>query len=309
MQAVKLVHTKEMDREEWLKNRKRGIGGSDAAAVAGVSKYSSPLVVYMEKRGLYNKVVDNEAANWGNIMEPIIRKEFVKRINAERDEKQQPHLKVSQCNYLLQHPKHEFMLANIDGLIKCPVLGNGILEIKTASEYLKEDWAGEDIPNAYYIQVQHYLAVTGLKYAMVAVLIGGNKFKHYYIPRDEETIESLIAIEFDFWNNHILAKVPPVASQSDAETEMMKIMYPGSYDEPVIELPIEFRRIVEKHEEYKEQEKRIKEWIKDCRNKIAFGLKEQAQAFAGPHQITFKANKNGVKSLKIKLNKREVEAV
>jgi putative phage-type endonuclease len=305
LKAIKLIYTKGMSREEWLKHRKKGLGGSEVAAVAGVSKYASALTVYMDKRGLYTKTVDNDAAEWGNIMEPVLRKEFVKRINKERDEKGEPHLKVSQCNYLLQHPEHEFMLANIDGLIKCPILGNGILEIKTASEYLKDDWAGEDIPNAYYIQIMHYLAVTGLDFAYCAVLIGGNKFRYYYIPRDEETINTLIAIEHNFWINHVQAKIPPVASGNDAETEMMKIMYPGSYDEPVIELPIEFKLIVETHEHYKTIEKEVKEQIKECRNKIAFELKEQAQAFAGPHQVTFKANKNGVKSLKIKLNKRE----
>jgi putative phage-type endonuclease len=305
LKAIKLIYTKGMSREEWLKHRKNGLGGSEVAAVAGVSKYASALTVYMDKRGLYTKTVDNDAATWGNIMEPILRKEFVKRINEEREAENKPHLKVSQCNYLLQHPEYEFMLANIDGLIKCPILGNGILEIKTASEYLKDDWAGEDIPNAYYIQIMHYLAVTALDFAYCAVLIGGNKFRYYYIPRDEETINTLIEIEKNFWINHVQAKIPPVATGNDAETEMMKIMYPGSYDEPVIELPSDFVEIVEKHEELKVLESDLKEKKNELRNLIAFELKEQAQAWAGPHQVTFKANKKGVKSLKIKLNKRE----
>jgi putative phage-type endonuclease len=306
MQAVKLVHTKNMVKDEWLNHRKNGLGGSDAAAVAGVSKYSSPLVVYMEKRGLYSKTVDNDAAYFGNLYEPVIRKEFVKRINAGREPEQ--YIKVTRCNYLLQHPEYEFMLANVDGIINCPINGKGILEIKTASEYLKDDWAGDDIPNAYYLQVMHYLAVTGLEFAFVVVVIGGNKYKHYFLKRDEDTINSLIAIEYDFWHNHVMSAVPPVAAGGDAEYDMMKVMYPKSYDEPVIELPIGFKDVVEEYEGLKSDEKEIKAALSEAKNRIAFAMQEHGQAFAGPHQINFKANKNGVKSLKIKLNKREVTA-
>lgn len=305
-----ICNTANMPREIWLEARKGGIGGSDAAAIAGVSKYASPLTVYMEKRGIYKRPQSNalaEAANWGNIMEPILRNEFKKRINEERAAQGLPALWVQQRNAIFAHDEFEFMRTNLDGQIFGHELGAGILEIKTASEYLKDDWEGDDVPNQYYLQVQHNIKVMEAQYAYLVVLIGGNKYKHYFIPRDETTINSLVAIEHNFWHNHLQAAIPPVATGNDSETEMMRIMYPKSYDEPVIELPIEFVFIAEQHELFKEQEKEIKEKIKEARNKITFELKEQANAWAGPHQVSFKANKNGVKSLKIKLNKRETK--
>jgi putative phage-type endonuclease len=303
-----IASTKDMAREQWLELRQAGIGGSDAAAVAGVSKYASPLTLYMEKRGTYKRPQTDtlaEAANWGNIMEPVLRAEFKKRINEERAEKGLKPIWVQQRHAIFAHDEFDFMRTNLDGQIFGHEAGTGILEIKTASEYLKEDWEGEDVPNQYYIQVQHNIKVMEADYAYLAVLIGGNKYKHYFIERDDETINYLVGIEHNFWHNHVEAKIPPVTSGNDAEAEMMKIMYPNSYDEPVIELPIEFKEVVERHEDLKEQEKEIKAAIKEARNNLTFELKEQAIAWAGPHQVTFKANKNGVKSLKIKLNKRE----
>ena len=303
-----VAYTKGMPEKEWLDLRRGGIGGSEAAAVAGVSPYASPLVVYMDKRGMYQREVGQhvkEAAEWGHIMEPVIRNEFKKRINEERAAEGKKPLWVQQRHAIFAHDEFDFMRTNLDGQIFGHELGTGILEIKTASEYLKDDWAGDDVPNNYYIQVQHNIKVMEADFAYLARLVGGNKYKHYFIPRDEETINSLVDIEQNFWHNHVLTKIPPVTSGNDAESEMLKIMYPNSYDEPIIELPSEFISLAETYEDLKQQEKDVKAALKGAKNKIAFELKDNAIAWAGPHQITLKANKNGVKSLKIKLDKRE----
>jgi len=302
--AIKLVHTKDMDHAEWLENRKRGLGGSDASAVAGVNKYTSPVVLYMEKKGLYTKVVDNDAAYFGNVMEPILKKEFIKRINAEREEQGRPPLKVMACNYLLQHPDYDFMLANIDGEIRCPELGKGILEIKTASEYLKEDWQGDDIPNAYYLQVMHYLAVTGYAFAYVVVLIGGNKYKHYFIERDEETINSLIAIEYDFWHNNFLAGIPPEMDGSDSTKEMLTAMNPNSVnrDDIVLNLPDSLIEHVETVDVVKELIAILEEQKAKHENEIKATMGDTGIAWAGPHKVSWKTDSRGVRSFRLTVN-------
>ena len=69
--------TQDISREEWLKLRKKGIGGSDAAAVAGLNKWKSPIQVYMEKLDEAPEVVRNEESMyWGNVMEDIVAHEF-----------------------------------------------------------------------------------------------------------------------------------------------------------------------------------------------------------------------------------------
>lgn len=305
-----VANTKDMPHEEWLALRKHGIGGSDAAKVLGVSKYGSQLTAYMEKKGMYTPKVSEateEAARWGTIMEPVLRDEFRKRINEERAEQGLPPVRVEERHFLYAHEQFDFMRTNLDGVVLDHENGSGILEIKTASEYLKEEWEGEDIPNQYMIQVQHNIKVVEADFAYVVALIGGNKYKHYYIERDDELISHIVQGEHYFWNNHFLANIPPTASDSDAETEMMKILYPRSYDDPVLELPLEFKELAERYEDYKEQQKTLKKLETDAKNKLMAAMQESGIAFAGPHQITWRANKNGVKSFRVKLNKREAQ--
>lgn len=92
------------------------------------------------------------------------------------------------------------MFANLDGIAIDPEQKKGfIFEAKTASSYNSHEWE-LDIPEGYVLQVQHYMAVTGFTGAYVAVLIGGNEFKYYFIERDDELISMLIKLERQCWN-------------------------------------------------------------------------------------------------------------
>src|SRR5690606_24085021 len=120
--AKVLVPTRGMDREEWLQARRRGIGGSDAAVIAGVDPFRSPIRLWMEKRGEIQEEPAGEAAEWGLLLEPVIAAEFERRTGK----------RVRRRNAILQHPEHEWMLANIDREI---VGEDAILEIKTTSAW------------------------------------------------------------------------------------------------------------------------------------------------------------------------------
>ena len=77
MNANILVETEGLSREEWLKWRKRGIGGSDVSCLLGINKWKSEIELWLEKSNQTNEqLVENEAMIWGTIMEPVIRKYF-----------------------------------------------------------------------------------------------------------------------------------------------------------------------------------------------------------------------------------------
>lgn len=92
-----------------------------------------------------------------------------------------------------------------------------MVEFKTSS---KSDGWGEpgtdEIPDYYMTQVQHYLAVTGVKTADVAVLIGGNDFRIYTIEADEELQALLIERESEFWALVESRTPPDLTSTKDA---------------------------------------------------------------------------------------------
>jgi putative phage-type endonuclease len=252
-----LVSTENLSKEDWLKFRNNGIGGSDAAVVCGISKYKSPFELWMEKTGKTEPKESGEAAYWGTILEPIIRDEFEKRSGYE----------VCIESSILQHPYYPFMLANVDGIVINADYPKGCLfEAKTASAYLTDDWE-EGIPEAYFLQVQHYLAVTNFAGAYVAVLIGGNHFKWKFIPRDEELITMLIKIESKFWE-HVTTNTPPPIDGSDSSSEFLGRLYSLSEKNTKIELPDKAADLIAQFEEAQEAEKAIVLKKNEASNKL-----------------------------------------
>ncbi|OPX04931.1 YqaJ viral recombinase family protein [Geobacillus sp. LEMMY01] len=291
MEAVILANTNEMSHEEWLQARRKGIGGSDAAAIAGLNKWKSPVAVYLEKIGQApEENVNSEAAYWGTILEDIVAQEFSRRTG----------LKVRRRNAILRHPEYPFMIANVDRLIVGRKEG---LECKTASEHLKDEWKNDEVPAQYLIQCQHYMAITGFDSWWVAVLIGGNKFIYKKIERDEEIIQYLIEIELNFWNNHVLKKNPPMFDGSDASSELLKALYPTAKFDEEIELPPDASDLIAKYEQAKQEEAEAAERRKEAENQLKAMLGDYERAFAGDRVVTWKnivSHRVDVKLLKAK---------
>lgn len=278
MQAQSLIQTVDMSREQWLEARRKGIGGSDVSAIAGLNKWKSPVAVYLDKVG-QSPIEDTagEAAYWGNVMEDIVAQEFSIRTG----------LKVRRRNAILKHPEYQFMLANVDRLIIGKPEG---LECKTASEYLKGEWEDEEIPAAYLLQIQHYMAVTGYKAWHIAVLVGGNKFIHKKVERDEELISYLIQIEKDFWEHHVLKEIPPAFDGSDASVDLLKALYPESEPESEINLPKDAETLLEALEVIKSDIKESESKKKEYENQIKALMGVNEKAYAGTRKITWKSN-------------------
>lgn len=276
MRAESLMATTDMSREEWLEARRKGIGGSDVSAIAGLNKWKSPIGVYLDKTGQSpDEDSAGEAAYWGNVMEDVVAQEFVIRTG----------MRVRKRNAIIKHPEHEFMLANVDRLIVGKKEG---LECKTASEYLKGDWEDEEIPAAYLLQCQHYMAVTGYQAWHIAVLIGGNKFIHKKIERDEELIEDLIGIEKDFWFNHVLAEVPPMFDGSDASSELLKALYPQAEPLSEINLSNDVEQMLDAMDQLAEDIKTAEKQKKEYENQIKNILGENEKGVTLKRIVTWK---------------------
>ncbi|MFM0488314.1 YqaJ viral recombinase family nuclease [Paraburkholderia graminis] len=219
--ALRLVETKDMPRENWLAVRKSGIGGSDAAAAAGLNPYMSPLELWLVKTGRDANLPKPDADDttdpvyWGTLLEPIVAASYTKQTGK----------RVRRVNAVLRHPTIPFMLANIDR----EVIGAAdvqILECKTAGEFGARLWR-EGIPEYVQIQVQHQLAVTGKNAAHVAVLICGQKLEVHRIERDDELIARLIPLEAAFWR-YVETDTPPPADGSESADRALRCLYPGS---------------------------------------------------------------------------------
>ncbi len=192
----KLVSTLTLPREEWLRYRKQGIGGSDAGAICGFNPYRSAMQVYYDKTSDEIEDTDNEAMRQGREMEEYVARRFTEETGK----------KVRRANAMFYDEKNPFMLADVDRMV---VGENAGLECKTASPFMAEYWSGDKIPLSYQMQCYHYMSVCNADAWYVAVLIYGREFKVYKLERDEEIIANLIQLEKNFWENHVLKRVLP----------------------------------------------------------------------------------------------------
>lgn len=287
MNAIKVVSTKDMPRDKWLEWRKKGIGGSEASSVAGLNPWSSPLKVWMDKLDeLKEESIDNERMRVGRDLEDYVAKRFEEATGK----------KVRRENFLLQHPEHSFMFANLDRVVTGE---NAFLECKTTSSYGKQEWE-KGIPLHYELQCLHYMAVGGFDYCYIACLIGNEKFIWHRIERDEETINNLIQIEKEFWEEHILKQIPPDPDGSDDCSEMIKKKYNVSIPES-IELASEYLDKINRRDELEALMKSMEKEKKQIDQEIQFEMKEFERAAVGERVITWKAqNRTGVDTTKLK---------
>lgn len=185
---------------EQLQQRKHGIGGSDAAAILGLNRYKSPLDVYQDKLGLIEDRPQNESMYFGHLLEPLIANEYEKRCG-----------KICEIDEVMKHHQvYPWMLANIDRKIKDE---KALLECKATSS--SEGWGEpgtDEIPTEYLFQCAHYAAVCDVERVDIAVLIRLSEFRVYTYHRNSNLEKRLIEREEEFWENHIMAQVPPIPS-------------------------------------------------------------------------------------------------
>jgi putative phage-type endonuclease len=211
--AQVLAKTLDMSRSEWLQHRRKGIGGSDAAAIVGLDRYRSPFDVYADKLGLRPEIPDNEAMRQGRDLEQYVAERFMEATGK----------KVRRRNAILQHPEHTFMTANIDRWV---VGENAGLECKTTSVLNRAKFSQGEYPPNYYVQCMHYMAVTGAERWYLGVLVLNKAFHVFTIERDENEIAALIEAEKHFWTNHIMKQIPPAPDGSESTSEIIKQLFP-----------------------------------------------------------------------------------
>ena len=229
-----LVGTEGLPREQWLEYRRKGIGGSDAAAVLGISPFRTGRDLYYDK---LNIVTADDAENWvqlevGTLLEPLVAKIFAHKTG----------YKIYRRPFMFQHPLYPWMLADLDYMVELPDGTTAILEIKTTNYNAKDNWwyNGEEIVPIYYeSQGRHYMAVMNIDRVYFCCLYGNSEDEAIIrrIDRDMAYEEELIALERDFWENHVLTKTPPPYVEADGDLileSLRRKLGPADKDAPPV---------------------------------------------------------------------------
>lgn len=274
MKLNRMVSTIDIPHEQWLKYRQGGIGGSDAGAICGLNPWSTAVTVYMDKIGQIEEIVDNEAMRQGRDFEQYVADRFTEYTGK----------KVRRENAILTNPDYPFMFANVDRLVVGEDAG---LECKTANAYGADKWADGKVPEHYELQCHHYMAVTGAKAWYIACVILGKGFVVQKIERDEDVIRDLVAIEKEFWEEHVKKEIPPDPDGSKAADQIISKYYSTAEEGKSIEL-YGFSEKLNRRAELNELIDKLETEKKQIEQEIKVEMADAETATTNDYKITWK---------------------
>lgn len=261
--------------EEWLELRKGFIGGSDAGAVMGMNPYSSPFAVWAEKTGKVEGFAGNLTTKVGAYLEDLVAQLFTEETGK----------KVRRKNKMMVNTDYPWACADVDRMV---VGEKALLEIKTTNSFpaMKKIRGGE-YPEQWYCQMTHYLAVTGLEKAYLAVLVNCRDLRIFELERDEDEIRTLMDAERAFWEK-VTQDVPPEADGSEATTEALVKVYPESNEDTVLLINGD---LLEQRARLLTAKKALETDIDEINNKIKSEMGTAERGLALGYTVTWKSQK------------------
>lgn len=275
MDAIALIeHPSE---EEFRAVRKTLITGTDIGVILGLSPFSTRYELALEKRDKVPPKEENEAMWLGKVSEPNILAAFARKMG------RQP--KPNRTIFV--NAERQWMGATPDAFLSDPEEG---LEAKLVGLGGARDWGEpgtEEVPATYWVQVQWYMAVTGLeKWWLVAQI--GTKTQNHPILRDDAMIGRMIEAAEEFRSRFILSDELPEPTGDDLET--LAKQFPVSTEGIVEETP-EIRGLVQALAEAKAKEAAVKAAVADARAKIEAVLGEKEKIKGSDFTISWKSSK------------------
>ena len=268
--------------EEWKKCRTLGIGGSDAAAVCGISQWKTSRDLYEEK--VHKRVAEQEDDGWvakeiGKRLEELVVQIYMKKSNT------QPYA----VRKMFRHPLYPFMLADCDFF----VMLDGkiyVIECKTSFSYNLNGWEGGNIPPHYALQGRHYMAVTNVDGVIFLCLHGNNESSLMIrrLERDLEQEEDLIKQEAYFWNQCVAFHRPPrYTEKADLVLKSIDDRY-RVQEGKVIQLPTSYTANVSAYLKLKEQKAKLKRQMDQVNEQMKLAYAPVKEAMRGASMAVLK---------------------
>lgn len=275
--------------------RRAGIGSSDVAAILGMSRFQTDFDVYLSKVEGF----EPEPLPWqemGELLEPVAIELYRRKTGASVT-----------LPGTVRHPSRPILLDTADAVAHLPDGTKRPLEAK-AIGFLGPEWGDDgtdDVEPAYILQCQHHMLVLRehLREPIAAVdmpvLFAGREHRIYRVPWDAELAEGVAEQCERWWVDHVVAGKPPPLEGSRHAAAWLARRFPlnrrpleeaTEADEPLAEqLRLARARQAEAKREVEAAKNRFRERIADA---------DGVAATDGRWRVTWKANKNGVRSLR-----------
>jgi predicted phage-related endonuclease len=207
-----------------LKDRSTFLGGSDAAAVMSLSPWMTPVQLWEFKTHRAEKEQDVDEAREKRFARGKKLEPFIVEMTVDKLQDSGLVVELVKTNHVYVDAQYPFLACEIDFEMRLwgevwingePVVFDGEhvnADAKSVTGFARKKWGeegSEEVPVEYAAQFMHGLSVTGRKYCVVAALRSFDDVDIYWVVADDETIAAMRQKEVAFWNDHILADVPP----------------------------------------------------------------------------------------------------
>jgi putative phage-type endonuclease len=279
-----------MNKQEWLEARKKGIGGSDAAVVLGISPWKSPYTLFCEKTGRIQEedLSDNEYVYWGSALEKAIAIRF------NQDCPESKYIMTNIDYEINTHKIYPWMICTLD----CMVNHDSFVELKTASFKDPDEWIAE-IPKHYYAQVQHCIEVMDYGHGYIACFFPDKmQFRWKKIERDSTFINEMKQAEQSFWERVEQDDWPDIDNSASTQ-ETFKKLFPDADETKEVHLDQRSAEDWDSIQSNKEAIKFAEKKIKECSAGIKILLKDAAYGILPDgRKISYKTTVVGPKEVK-----------
>ncbi|MCW5597686.1 MAG: YqaJ viral recombinase family protein [Chitinophagaceae bacterium] len=282
-------------------NRQGYIGGSDAAAILGISPWKSPYQLYMEKVGEWQEEIDEKRERIfarGRRLEPIVVEMLVDELKSDGHD-----VEIIERNKRYLDPELDYLRSEID--VELVINGEEINgEIKTVTPFAAKEWGEQgtdEIPLHYTAQVLHGLMIKPRNRAIVAALIGADDLRVHFVDRDQDAIDMIRKKEIEFWNRIVNREPPDPVTPVD-------IKYLYRKDQGLImDADDELASLCAELRGHKQTAKALEELIDELVTKIKLKMGDASVLmYQGKKIATWASNKDGQttdwKSLAMSLN-------
>lgn len=193
-------------REQWLTERRKSIGGSDASTLVRLNPYSSLMALYLDKTGRVPAIPVNTAIEWGILLEPVVRQWFARTYD----------LTIAELG-MLRRPDAPRVHANLDGAV-VDHTGHPVaaIEIKTTSWRQAHEWADGQCPDHAELQAQLVMWTTGLPTCYVIGLVDGRDPQVRMVHASPALGQMLAEEAADFYRLHVDPDQAPALDDSEA---------------------------------------------------------------------------------------------
>ncbi len=264
--------------------RRKGIGGTDAAAILGLSPWRSPHNVWLEKMGLAVRE-ETEAMYWGKVLEPIVLDEYAKREGARLT-------RLTFPDSIVRKTGREWMIASVDALRADQPVG---VDAKTTDPHNAWRWGEpgtDEIPEWDLLQMQWYMAVLPDHERWDVAVLMGKTFRIYRVRPNNDLQQAAVEICGEWWERYVLGQTPPPADGSEGARRMVERLFPRDLaevkpaDERAARLAFLYREVDRRADELYRQRDLL-------RNQLCAIIGDDAGIAGDFGRITWKRTKDG----------------